>query len=101
MVLPDPCNHHGTLFGGTALAMLDKLAFILGSKVLRGTLVTAAVGQLDFRAPVPAGSLVVAVGTVARIGCDLFRMHKLRNLWYASEPGGGHASATTSGGFTG
>ncbi len=68
MVLPDQCNHHGTLFGGAALAMLDKLAFILGSKILRGTLVTAAVGQLDFRAPVPAGCLVDALGTVARIG---------------------------------
>lgn len=51
MVLPDQCNHHGTLFGGAALAMLDKLAFILGSKVLRGPLVTAAVRQLEFRVP--------------------------------------------------
>jgi acyl-CoA hydrolase len=55
IVLPDQCNHHGTLFGGAALAMLDKLAFILGSKALRGPLVTTAVRKLEFRAPAPAG----------------------------------------------
>ncbi|MFN4340545.1 MAG: acyl-CoA thioesterase [Azonexus sp.] len=68
MVLPDQSNHHGTLFGGAALAMLDKLAFILGSKILRGSIVTAAVSQIDFRAPVPLGSLTEATGIVVRRG---------------------------------
>lgn len=68
MVLPDQCNHHGTLFGGAALAMLDKLAFILGSKALRGPLVTAAVRRLEFRAPAPAGWLTDCVGRVERLG---------------------------------
>lgn len=68
MVLPDQCNHHGTLFGGAALAMLDKLAFILGSKALRGPLVTAAVRELEFRAPAPAGWLTDCVGRVLNIG---------------------------------
>ncbi len=58
MVWPDQSNHHGTLFGGAALAMLDRLAFILGSKALRGTVVTAAASKLDFAAPAPAGHLV-------------------------------------------
>lgn len=68
MVLPDQCNHHGTLFGGAALAMLDRLAFILGSRILRGTLVTAAVSRLDFRAPAPAGCLTECIGRVRRVG---------------------------------
>lgn len=68
LVLPDQCNHHGTLFGGAALAMLDKLAFILGSKALRGPLVTASLRELQFRAPVPAGSLTECVGQVERVG---------------------------------
>jgi acyl-CoA hydrolase len=68
MVLPDQCNHHGTLFGGAALAMLDKLAFILGSKTMRGPLVTAAVSELEFRAPAPAGWLTDCVGRVDKIG---------------------------------
>lgn len=58
MVWPDQSNHHGTLFGGAALSMLDRLAFITGSKVLRGSVVTAAVSRLGFAAPAPTGHLV-------------------------------------------
>lgn len=58
MVWPEQSNHHGTLFGGAALSMLDRLAFVQGSRALRGTVVTAAVGRLDFIAPVPAGQAV-------------------------------------------
>lgn len=62
MVWPDQSNHHGTLFGGAALSMLDRLAFIMGSKVLRGSVVTAAVSRLDFAAPArrPSGGMPCA-----------------------------------------
>lgn len=68
LVWPDQSNHHGTLFGGAALAMLDRLAFILGSRVLRGSVVTAAVGRLDFQAPAPAGHLVEVTARVTKRG---------------------------------
>ena len=68
MVWPDQSNHHGTLFGGAALAMLDRAAFIMGSKGLRGTVVTAAVSPLDFTAPAPAGHLVECSARVAHRG---------------------------------
>jgi len=68
MVWPDQSNHHGTLFGGAALAMLDRLAFILGSKALRGSVVTAAVSRLDFAAPAPAGHLVECRASVSSQG---------------------------------
>jgi len=68
MVWPDQSNHHGTLFGGAALSMLDRLAFILGSRVLRGTVVTAAVGPLEFASPVPAGQVAECQANVTRIG---------------------------------
>lgn len=68
MVWPDQSNHHGTLFGGAALSMLDRLAFIMGSRVLRGTVVTAAVGRLDFCAPVPAGHVVECQACIGRRG---------------------------------
>ena len=68
MVWPDQSNHHGTLFGGAALAMLDRLAFILGSKALRGSVVTAAVSRLDFAAPAPAGHLVECRASVTSQG---------------------------------
>ena len=79
MVWPEQSNHHGTLFGGAALSMLDRLAFILGSRVLRGTVVTGAVGRLDFAAPVPAGQVAECRARVGRrgqrsatIGLELF-----------------------------
>lgn len=68
MVWPDQSNHHGTLFGGAALAMLDRLAFIRGSQVLRGSVVTAAVSRLDFAAPAPAGHLVECTAHVLKQG---------------------------------
>ena len=68
MVWPDQSNHHGTLFGGAALAMLDRIAFIMGSKELRGTVVTAAVSPLDFTAPAPAGHLVECRANVIHRG---------------------------------
>lgn len=68
MVWPDQSNHHGTLFGGAALSMLERLAFIMGSKVLRGSVVTAAVSRLDFAAPAPAGHLVECRAAVVRRG---------------------------------
>lgn len=68
MVWPDQSNHHGTLFGGAALSMLDRVAFILGSRTLRGAVVTAAVSQLDFAAPALAGQLVECRAQVIRRG---------------------------------
>jgi acyl-CoA hydrolase len=68
MVWPDQSNHHGTLFGGAALSALDRLAFIVGSKVLRGTVVTAAVSRLDFAAPAPAGHLIECTARVIHKG---------------------------------
>lgn len=68
VVFPGQSNHHGTLFGGAALAMLDKFAFVLASRQLRRTVVTAALSQTDFRAPVPAGYLAEVRGRVVRQG---------------------------------
>ena len=48
--------------------MLDRMAFIVGSKALRGSVVTAAVNGLDFAAPAPQGQLVECVAQVARTG---------------------------------
>jgi acyl-CoA hydrolase len=68
MVWPDQSNHHGTLFGGAALSMLDRVAFILGSRTLRGAVVTAAVSRLDFAAPALSGQLVECRSQVVRRG---------------------------------
>ncbi len=41
MVFPDHTNHLGTLFGGQALAWMDKAAFIVASRHARRAVVTA------------------------------------------------------------
>lgn len=58
MVFPDHTNHLGTLFGGQALAWMDKAAFIAASRHARRTVVTARSERVDFRAPVRQGQLV-------------------------------------------
>lgn len=68
VVFPGQANHHGTLFGGTALAMMDKFAFVLASRHLRRTVVTAALTETDFRAPVPVGHLAEVDGRIVRSG---------------------------------
>lgn len=68
LVWPQQVNHHGTLFGGAALSMLDRVAFMLGSRVLGGAVVTAAVSRLDFRAPIPGGWMVECAAHVVRKG---------------------------------
>src|SRR5690606_2880189 len=67
-VFPDHTNHLGTLFGGQALAWMDKAAFIAASRHARHTVVTARSERLDFHTPVPQGALVELVARVVAAG---------------------------------
>ena len=53
-VFPNTTNHYDTLFGGTALHLMDEVAFITAS---RQRVVTVSSGQIDFKQPTPAGTL--------------------------------------------
>lgn len=68
MVFPGDTNHHGTLFGGTALAHMDKLAFLAATRHGRAPFVTARSQQIDFEAPAKVGDMIEAVGCVTRVG---------------------------------
>ncbi len=68
MVFPDHTNHLGTLFGGQALAWMDKAAFIAASRYSRRSVVTARSEQVDFRMPVRQGQLVEVIARVAEVG---------------------------------
>lgn len=68
MAWPDQCNHHGTLFGGAALSWLDRTAFILASRELGGAVVTAALEQVQFSAPLPSGHLGECQARIVRRG---------------------------------
>lgn len=79
MVFPEQTNHYGTLFGGQALALMDKAAFIVASRYARLAVVTASSEKCDFHVPVRQGQLVelhsrvVATGTTSiTVEVDLY-----------------------------
>ena len=67
-VFPNTTNHHNTLFGGTALAWMDEVSFIAATRFCRLPLVTVSTDRIDFKHPIPAGSIVELVGTVIKVG---------------------------------
>ncbi|SFK40311.1 acyl-CoA thioesterase [Lysobacter sp. cf310] len=68
IVFPDHTNHLGTLFGGQALAWMDKAAFVAASRYARRTVVTARSEQIDFHTAVPKGALVELIARVVSVG---------------------------------
>ncbi|HTN37019.1 MAG TPA: hotdog domain-containing protein [Arachidicoccus sp.] len=61
-------NHYQTLFGGTALAIMDDVAFITGTRFCRLPLVTVSTDKVDFKKPIPHGSFMEAIGKVKKVG---------------------------------
>ena len=68
MVFPEQSNHYGTLFGGQALALMDKAAVMLASRYARLPVVTASIEKLDFHAPVKQGQLVELASRIVQTG---------------------------------
>jgi acyl-CoA hydrolase len=68
MVFPDQTNHYGTLFGGHALRLMDKAAFVAASRHARKTVVTACSERVDFQAAVRHGSLIELTARVVATG---------------------------------
>jgi len=68
IVFPGQANHYGTLFGGQALALMDKAAFIVASRFARSRMVTASSERVDFHVPVSQGELVELVARIESTG---------------------------------
>ncbi len=68
IVFPNQTNHYGTLFGGQALALMDKAAFLVASRYARRTVVTASSSECDFHVPVRQGQLAELHARVVRTG---------------------------------
>lgn len=67
-VFPNTTNHYDTLFGGTALQLMDEVSFICATRFSRKKVVTIATGQIDFRKPIPAGTLIELIAHVRKVG---------------------------------
>lgn len=58
IVFPGDTNHHGTFFGGTGLALMDRVAFIAATRFGRVPFVTASCERIDFKQPARIGHIV-------------------------------------------
>ncbi len=67
-VFPSTTNHYDTLFGGTAMHMMDEVAFITATRFSRQKMVTVSSDRIDFKQPIPAGTIVELVGHVTHVG---------------------------------
>ncbi|MBB5637867.1 acyl-CoA hydrolase [Pedobacter cryoconitis] len=67
-VFPNTTNHYDTLFGGTAMHMMDEVAFITATRFSRQRMVTVSSDRIDFKMPIAAGTIVELIGTVSHIG---------------------------------
>ncbi len=67
-VFPNTTNHYDTLFGGTAMQLMDEAAFITATRFSRQRMVTVSSDRIDFTKPIPAGTIVELVGKVSYLG---------------------------------
>lgn len=67
-VFPNTTNHYDTLFGGTAMQLMDEVAFITATRFSRQKMVTVSSDKIDFRHPIPAGTIIELIGRVSYIG---------------------------------
>ena len=68
IVFRNHTNHMGTLFGGQAMAWMDKAAFLAAARYSRRTVVTARSDQLDFKLPIRIGQMVETIGRIVSVG---------------------------------
>lgn len=67
-VFPNTTNHYDTLFGGTAMQLMDEAAFITATRFSRQRMVTVSSDRIDFKKPIPAGTIVELFGRVSYTG---------------------------------
>ncbi|AEA45819.1 acyl-CoA thioesterase [Fluviicola taffensis] len=67
-VFPNTTNHYDTLFGGTAMQLMDEVAFIAATRFSRQRMVTVSSDKIDFKKPIPAGTIIELIGKVTYLG---------------------------------
>ncbi len=67
-VFPFTTNNRQTLFGGIAMQWLDEVGFITATRFTRQNMVTVSMDKIDFKVPIPSGSIVDLVGEIEHVG---------------------------------
>lgn len=68
IVFPAAANHYGTLFGGNALQLMAKAAFVAARGAAQRDVVMAGVTDVCFLTPVPVGHVLTLRAWVTRVG---------------------------------
>ena len=74
MIFPNQTNHYGTFYGGDALRIMGKAAFIASTRQARPVMVMAASDRIDFRSPIREGEMVELTAEVRMIGRSSVRI---------------------------
>jgi acyl-CoA hydrolase len=68
MIFLEQANHYGTLFGGTALSLMGKAAFVAATRHARCSVVMAASHGIEFEIPIKVGQLIEISAQIERCG---------------------------------
>jgi len=68
VVFKNLINDHNTLFGGIALQWMDEVAYITATRFCRKKVVTVSTGKIDFKNPIPYGTIAELIGSVEKAG---------------------------------
>ena len=67
-VFPNTTNHYDTLFGGTAMHMMDEAAFICATRFSRKKVVTISTSKIDFTKVIPQGTIIELIARIKNVG---------------------------------
>lgn len=96
-VFPNTTNHYDTLFGGAAMQLMDEVAFITATRFSRQRMVTVSSDRIDFKRPIPSGTIVELHGRVTYIGTTSL---KVRVDIHVEQMYAAHREKAVSGEFT-
>ncbi|WP_244999612.1 acyl-CoA thioesterase [Brevundimonas nasdae] len=68
MVFPAWTNHYGTLYGGDALKLMGKAAFVCATKEARAVMVMAASNRIDFSESIREGDMIELASRATKVG---------------------------------
>lgn len=63
------------MFGGTAMQLMDEVAFIAATRFSRQRMVTISSDGICFKKAIPAGTIIELVGKVIYIGNTGLKVH--------------------------
>ena len=67
LVLPQHANVHGTVLGGTVMHWIDLTAAMVANRHSRTPVVTAAIDEMSFLAPIHIGELALLRGRITLV----------------------------------